>query len=418
MKKQTNKKLRNYLFFVSVFTVFLVESCIEVKVTDQSGSVESATVCIFKVDSLSDEVPDICANPLAERLTTNAKGSASFVNFNEPEALYQITVNADFHSQESRSFAADKKGNHIENVFLEMGNEITVSSVQEIRDAVDNLEPEESLKMLVHGGTYDVSSKIILSHKNVHIAPVEGASVVFKATSEMLGIIYIVNTDESNYTTTIQGITLDGNRKSRGIYITTGSNDEVNIDNIEIEEGDDYIGGGMNIDIYGNSVVKITNSTFSNNHSFASGGGARVDSKDRGEVEISNCIFFANSSDTYTGGLSIYGWNDNSIIVENNTFEGNTAYFSSGGGMSVSAFENTTVTVRDSTFLSNVVSLYYGGGIYAHSDGSSSIRIESSSFINNRAGDGGGVYRFVQDSSSITIADTCTFSGNTPNDHN
>ena len=135
-------------------------------------------------------------------------------------------------------------------------------------------------------------------------------------------------------------------------------------------------GGGM--DASGDSIIEITDSTFSGNHS-SDGGGLRVFGPD---ATLTRCEFSANTA--FKGaGLMIIGGGE--CAVRDCTLSGNDA-LSIGGGL----FSSTGLhTVTNCTFSANTAGTT-GGGI--HVGGGGITTVLNCTITKNSAPTGGGVF--------------------------
>ena len=120
-----------------------------------------------------------------------------------------------------------------------------------------------------------------------------------------------------------------------------------------------------------NSVVTVTNSTFSGNTVGGYGGGIFNDS---GKLTMTNSTFSGNTAGGFGGGIYTGG---STLTMTNSTFSGNTS-LSLGGAVYV---ESGTETVSNSIFTGNTASSS-GAGI---SDSTGTVSADSNVFYNNLA---------------------------------
>ncbi|HOZ47183.1 MAG TPA: right-handed parallel beta-helix repeat-containing protein [Candidatus Hydrogenedentes bacterium] len=120
--------------------------------------------------------------------------------------------------------------------------------------------------------------------------------------------------------------------------------------------------------------------------------------------EVADCQFVGNSADWYGGGMSLRGA---SAVVEETSFERNTAVVS-GGGLHVMDDQGRrgSYTVRNSTFVGNSAG-GNGGGVFGM-DGSD-VDLEGCVFSGNEATSGGALTVHSGASASVT---RCEFTSN------
>ena len=110
-----------------------------------------------------------------------------------------------------------------------------------------------------------------------------------------------------------------------------------------------------------------------------------------GEIFLKNNLFQKNQATGSGGGLTVWGYDQDSVFIDNNTFINNRVNHSAtgearGGGLRVTGF----ATIRNSTIANNY-SEQNGGGLWYQ--GEVPIKIINSSFSKNKAKDfGGAIY--------------------------
>jgi hypothetical protein len=176
-----------------------------------------------------------------------------------------------------------------------------------------------------------------------------GGAVTFTCS----GTITLASTIAILVDTTIDGsgqtVTISGG-KAVGVF-TVGSAFPpvtviVSLNNLTIADGIAGVGGGV---ANFNSLLKVTNSTFSGNFAQFFGGGIF---SYHAPVLVSNSTFSGNHAQQSGGGI----YNLGGLNVINGTFSGNGAAL--GGGV----YNEGVVNMLDSTFSGNGAAL--GGGIY------------------------------------------------------
>ena len=217
-------------------------------------------------------------------------------------------------------------------------------------------------------------------------------------TSSAGGAIFISekNTKDVNITNSI----FDGNKSDAAggaILQANGSTSTINIDNTIFTNNETGAEGGA---LVSDSILNITNSTFSGNKTTgtnidpdtslnSNGGGGAIFLYDKAKVSISNSNFDGNSSGTYGGAIGTRinaSSNDSSLSVENSNFTGNSA---NADGGAIAAFIDTTV--KDTSFVNNSAG-GNGGAIYAKENLSVSADQKDVIFSGNSAADGGDIY--------------------------
>jgi hypothetical protein len=228
---------------------------------------------------------------------------------------------------------------------------------------------------------------------------------------------------------TIGGISVDGNSKSRVFYIMAGTDDRpVELIGLTIKNGKTKENGGgiFNID----SVLNIADLIVSNNEAGIDGGGIY---NDNAIITIINSSILSNSGNSWEscgGGIGIHS---GTLTIINSIISGNISK-ANGGGIGVSA---GTITITNSTISENsacdsgggiinfsgtmllldtiiigntcagsmiVGDGYYGGGISNYGV----LNITNTTISANSASSGGGVYNYGE---MLTIVNS-TISGN------
>ncbi len=167
--------------------------------------------------------------------------------------------------------------------------------------------------------------------------------------------------------------------------------------------------------------VIIKDSEFINNKSRRFSGavnidGASIPTRDRynpanlvgdgqpGEIILKNNLFKKNQATDSGGGLTVWGYDQDSVLIDNNTFIGNKVSKNSrgearGGGLRVAGF----ATIKNSTFTNNE-SEQNGGGLWYQ--GEVPIKVINSNFSENKAKEFGGAIYNGQWGSETTIKGT------------
>ncbi len=188
----------------------------------------------------------------------------------------------------------------------------------------------------------------------------------------------------SDTTATIKSLTIaDGqaNDHGGGIYMWNGT---TIIDNCQFSRNAAMNYGGA---IYNAGILKIVNSTFSQNS--AKQGGAVY-----GANSITNSNFIGNAA--LEDGGAIWSTTGNPTI-ENNTFSKNAAN-GKGGAIYTSYYP---FTILKNTFVEN--SAKYGGAIYGYNYGSYSLSIANNTFSKNMAMADGAALYFDSNSNKISV---------------
>ena len=181
-------------------------------------------------------------------------------------------------------------------------------------------------------------------------------------------------------------ITVSGGGNVRVFAVDNGK--KLTLNNLTVSHGhadgdespfDEYGGGAFN----DGGTLTISNSTFSDNHSFTAGGGV---ANQQGTVIVTDSTFSGNSAGGGVGGGGINSSFGSTLTVSNSTFSGNSAVF--GGG--IKNTNGSTLTVSNSTFSGNSADLG-GGGI----DNAGTATVSNSTFSGNSSDlSGGGIANF------------------------
>ncbi|HTU45070.1 MAG TPA: choice-of-anchor Q domain-containing protein [Bryobacteraceae bacterium] len=152
-------------------------------------------------------------------------------------------------------------------------------------------------------------------------------------------------TSDTTIDATGQQVVLDGGGGNNVLFVSSGVTLALN--NITIQHGNNYSGGGAIVNRGGTLIV--TNCTFIDNLGGPDlGGGAILSYGGSGSVIIANSTFVKNRTPSPGGaGGAIYNANGSTLIITNSTFSGNTAppsegtIYNSGGTVTL---ENTILT--------------------------------------------------------------------------
>ena len=141
------------------------------------------------------------------------------------------------------------------------------------------------------------------------------------------------------------------------------------------------------------TLIAITDSTFTNNIIGGNGYGLFITSDNGIQITITNIVFTNTIIGGDGGGVCIMLATDahKDIVVTNSMFTNNIVG-GDGGGLLItdSTYKgNVTITCTSSIFTSNTVG-GYGGGLYINSGTDTNIIITNSAFSNNRVGKCGG----------------------------
>ncbi len=188
-------------------------------------------------------------------------------------------------------------------------------------------------------------------------------------------------------TLTIRNNVIQGNVSDRGGGLYLESSSGTLIENNRIEGNGatvswDSEGGGIYLDIGATTTVR--GNTVLSNTARGEGGGAFVQGPHPADVLVENNTFIGNSGGL-GGGLSI-----NTGTVQGNTFRNNTARL--GGGLYTYAWEG--LWLKRNLFSGNQAD-ENGGGIYVSL--APPVHLEANRILGNQAGgSGGGLYSFYQ----------------------
>ncbi|MBE6485713.1 MAG: hypothetical protein E7Z85_02585 [Methanosphaera stadtmanae] len=282
-------------------------------------------------------------------------------------------------------------------------DENVVSDTQtttEITKVVDNsitndVMTNEKIKKTEHsvtnskeasGSTYYVSTTGKSTNDGSKANPVDLTTAVNKVKREQGGNIiitagnypitsYLGLTTAGTYSVsgeTGQTITLNGQDKSKIMWITDGVN--VELKNIVFSNGKDAgVAGAIRKD--GNGYLKITNCTFKNNN--AANGGAIYSATNA--LEITNCNFDSNVATASGGAINNLGVNTK---ISNSIFTNNKA--TALGGAILNKADG--LTISNSEFTQNSAKI--GGSLY--NDGGNSLTISKNKFTKDTATESSG----------------------------
>jgi hypothetical protein len=200
-----------------------------------------------------------------------------------------------------------------------------------------------------------------------------------------------------------QNLTIEGQGASAtavdgggsGTIFTIDSGVTVTIQNLTIQHGSAWFGGGI---LNEGGTVTLSNTIIAGNQVFDYGAGIF---NAGGTVALNNSIISGNSAFILGGGI----FSENgTVTISNSTISGNSA-FSFGGGV---FNESGTVTVVGSTLSGNSAD-NFGGGIF----NSDTASLTNSTLSGNSSGYGGGIFNSgtLETSSSTLSGNSATFDG-------
>ena len=166
-----------------------------------------------------------------------------------------------------------------------------------------------------------------------------------------------------------------------------------------------YIGGVVSIEAAKSMLVQGV--AFENNQAAVNGGAIVV--KSCPELTLQNVTFRGNKAGSYGGGLCTYDGYTHKLLLENCSFEENTA--ATGGGAYLG--NKTKATITGGSFTENQAT-GSGGALYCngYSSNNAQLDVENVTFTENHAGgDGGGIW-----ARNLSLTN-CTFTGNTSVSH-
>ena len=204
------------------------------------------------------------------------------------------------------------------------------------------------------------------------------------------------------------GCNFNGNSAAESGAIHGSSQSTVTIDSCTFQENTALTGncGGLFLADQCNYTVQYC--VFSGNSS-AGAGGALYAFGASGLLQ--HCTFEFNQSTTATAGAVVlysYTSQDSIFLVENCSFDTNTAY-GQAGAIKVHQLGSTlSLTIRDTVFEHNASNASTGGAIHAVSNGEiqTSIDVDACHFHDNTADDDGEAINLAGSSITLTISDT------------
>ena len=304
----------------------------------------------------------------------------------------------------------DEDGNEIGNFCDFTDPDITITDINELQAAIDSIEDDQYIKILIPTGTYQITETISIEDKNVAIMAEEGAEVIFESDEIIRTILKIKTHEETkDNIVVIKGIKFYGKGSSRGISVGMGdhdhfSSDKVIIDNVEVTNCSDGMGGGMYTSLYDNASTTIVNSAFSSNSASHSGSGILVIVKDKSIATINNNNFSNNFAEDSGGGVHASIQGESTVTMNSNSFSDNSAE-NNGGGVLARIDDESTVTMNNNTFTNNSAE-DDGGCAYVSIDDQSTVTMNNNNFSNNSSDRGGGLFAVLHNTSTLDLSNT------------
>jgi hypothetical protein len=136
---------------------------------------------------------------------------------------------------------------------------------------------------------------------------------------------------------------------------------------------------------YGGTVLLdqlvVTNNSLTLSAYGGGGAGILLDDPEAPNATVSRSYFANNTSLNPGGGLSVIG-NDESVLIVNNTFTGNSASY--GGGIYLDQ-QITTITLAHNTVTGNTATSSNGGGVFVSTQSSTNVAITNNIVVGNSA---------------------------------
>jgi len=179
-----------------------------------------------------------------------------------------------------------------------------------------------------------------------------------------------------------------------------------------IFSGFDMVGGSLAITTK-SGIITVNNNIFQNNTIDGVGGAVAIMSSNSNPNNEQSVVFTNN---TMTDNVQIHSSNagifgdggsallvkrSKDVLIEDNTFEGNTA---GGDGGALWARDVQNIVIKDNTFEDNTSSAN-GGALYAYAN-KGSVTLEGNTIINNDAYSSGGAHLLSTDGDIYVIANT------------
>ncbi len=186
----------------------------------------------------------------------------------------------------------------------------------------------------------------------------------------------------------VVGSLFEGNEADYGAALVAKNDASVTVTNSRFEDNSatnfrsGY--GGAAVYNYG-GVVNISNSTFVDNDTASTGAGVMVYD---GPTTITNSTFTANVA---SQGPAVYSYGDDSdVTIRNSRFIDNFNDSEDDGGAVTFEHNNSDLVIEGNTFVGNT-GAYYGGAVEIW-DVTGSIRVVGNIFRNNSAIEGGALW--------------------------
>ena len=254
-------------------------------------------------------------------------------------------------------------------------------------------------------------NKLIVEHMTLRTVgtPTEGGGIngiISDSAEVLLDNVYF----DDNYARDYGG----------GLNLEVWGNSSLRIEDslFDLNEADDFNGGGLYVELHQGSYMTIENTIFTNNTAVR-GGAFEIHLFDDSELFIRNSEFDDNFTGLVTNSAAggYIFMEEGRVIIENSRFSSqNTGQ--NGGGLYI-VMTNGEVEIQNTVFDGNLADNQpdsKGGGLYAEMNGGT-MTIQGGTFANNVSTDaGGGLYVESVGNSPATVNIVGTeFVNNTPN---
>ncbi|MBO5959518.1 MAG: hypothetical protein J6Q65_05300, partial [Lentisphaeria bacterium] len=157
---------------------------------------------------------------------------------------------------------------------------------------------------------------------------VELSNLIFAGSADG-AVRFAAILDAQNAALTVDNVSFIDNEALEDGAAIWSSNVELTVNNSYFKGNEAGIdGGAIALEVSGNQVASISNTTFEGNHAVAvNGGGAVIVTlNDNSALRINNSTFYENTTDALGGGIYIMDYSTGTATITNSTFTKNDAF--------------------------------------------------------------------------------------------